>query len=128
MHRRSALEGPLPSADVIYVNAGVTHVPALWLDALAQGGRLVLPLTPSDRLGCMVLVTRRSPTAYAARVFSPAVFVACVGAHDGRRSRVLAAALDARSPYDVRSLRRGEAPDETAWCIGDDWWLSTAEA
>jgi hypothetical protein len=24
------------------------------------------------------------------------------------------------------SLRRGNEPDETAWCIGDGWWLSTA--
>ena len=128
VHTRSALEEPLPSADVIYVNAGATHVPALWLDALAPGGRLVLPLTPTERLGCMLLITRRSDTAYAARVFSSAAFVSCIGARDEGQSRALAAALDTRSPDDVRSLRRGNEPDKTAWCIGDDWWLSTAEA
>jgi len=127
VHARSALEGPLPQADVIYVNAGATHVPALWLEALAPGGRLVLPLTPTERLGCMLLVTRRSDTVYAARVFSPAAFVPCIGARDERQSRALAAALNARAPDDVHSLRRGDEPDETAWCIGDDWWLSTSE-
>jgi len=126
VHAQSALDGPLPSADVIYVSAGVTHVPEAWLDALAPGGRLVVPLTPTERLGCMLLVTRESDTAYAARVFSTAAFIPCVGARDERQSRTLAAALDARTPDDVRSLRRGSEPDETAWCVGEGWWLSTA--
>jgi protein-L-isoaspartate(D-aspartate) O-methyltransferase len=128
VHARSGLDGPLPTADVIYVNAGVTEVPPVWLDALAPGGRLVLPLTPTERLGCMVIVTHRSSTAYAARVFSPAAFAGCVGARDESQSRTLAAALDTRSTSDVRTLRRGSAPDETAWCIGDGWWFSTADA
>ncbi len=55
---QSGLDGALPMADVIYVCAGATHVPAPWLDALKLGGRLVLPLTPTKRLGCMLLVTR----------------------------------------------------------------------
>ena len=122
---KSALDEPLPSADVIYVSAGATHVPAGWLDALALGGRLVLPLTPIDRLGCMLLVTRSSGTAYAARVFSPAQFIPCVGARDERQSRALAAALDAGIPDDIRSLRRDNEPDDTAWYIGEGWWLST---
>jgi protein-L-isoaspartate(D-aspartate) O-methyltransferase len=126
VNTQSALDGPLPSADVIYVSAGVTHVPEAWLDALAPGGRLVVPLTPTERLGCMLLVTRESATAYAARVFSTAGFIPCVGGRDERQSRALAAALDARTPDDVRSLRRGNEPDETAWCVGEGWWLSTA--
>jgi protein-L-isoaspartate(D-aspartate) O-methyltransferase len=123
---KSAFDEPLPTADVVYVSAGATHVPALWLDALALGGRLVMPLTPIDRLGCMLLVTRPSDTAYGARIFSPAGFIPCVGARDERQSLALADALNTRAPDDVRSLRRGNEPDETAWCIGDGWWLSTA--
>jgi protein-L-isoaspartate(D-aspartate) O-methyltransferase len=126
VHAHSALGGPLPSADIIYVSAGVTDVPAVWLDALALGGRLVLPLTPTERLGCMLLVTHQPNMAYGARIFSTAGFIPCVGARDERQSRALAAALDAGTPDDVRSLRRGNAPDETAWCVGDGWWLSRA--
>jgi hypothetical protein len=39
----------------------------------------------------------------------------------------LAAALETRRTDDVRSLRLGTEPDDTAWCIGDGWWLSSAE-
>jgi protein-L-isoaspartate(D-aspartate) O-methyltransferase len=127
VHAGSALEARLPPADVNYVSAGATHVPSAWLDALAHGGRLVLPLTPNERLGCMLLVTRRSPREYAARVLSTAAFIPCIGARDDTQSIALANALDARSTDEVRSLKRGIQPDETAWCVGDGWWLSTAE-
>jgi protein-L-isoaspartate(D-aspartate) O-methyltransferase len=125
----SAVDGPLPPADVIYVSAGATHVPGAWLDALTVGGRLVMPLTPNERegLGCMLLVTRRYGAAYEARIFSPAAFIPCIGARDEEESRALAAALTSRSPDEVRSLRRGNTPDDTAWCVGKGWWLSTAQ-
>jgi protein-L-isoaspartate(D-aspartate) O-methyltransferase len=128
VHARSALEGPLPTADVIYVNAGATHVPLIWLDALALGGRLILPLTPNDDLGFMLMVTRVTDARYSARSVSPAAFAPCVGARDDESSRALAAALAARAPGAVRSLRRDPAADPTAWCVGEGWWLSPVEA
>ena len=127
VHARSALGVRLPLAHVIYVSAGTTHVPAAWLDALALGGRLVLPLTPNERLGCMLLVTRLSEAAYAARIFSTAAFIPCIGARDEKQSCAVAAALDAGSTDEVRSLRRSSEPDDSAWCIGTGWWLSTAQ-
>jgi protein-L-isoaspartate(D-aspartate) O-methyltransferase len=123
----SALEANLPSANVVYVCAGATHVPSMWLDALAIGGRLVLPLTTNEGPGCMLLVTRQSAHGYAARILCPAWFIPCIGARRDDSSRVLAAALETRSTDKVRSLRRGSDPDETAWCAGEGWWLSTAE-
>jgi protein-L-isoaspartate(D-aspartate) O-methyltransferase len=52
--------------DAIVVHAGATHVLDVWLDALADGGRLLLPLTmevpgmPAGiGKGLMLLVTRR---------------------------------------------------------------------
>lgn len=128
VYAHSALTPGLPPANVIYVNAGTTHVPALWLDSLALGGRLVLPLTPDERDGCMLSVTRLSDTGYGARIFSTAAFISCVGARDEVQSKVVAAALNRSPGKEVRSLRRGGPPDASAWCVGSDWWLSTEPA
>ena len=126
VYAASALVDALPPADVIYVCAGATHIPTVWLDALTLGGRLVVPLTSTDGPGFMLLVTRESNTAYKAQYLLPAYFIPCTGARDEAQSHVLAAALRAKSPEDIRSLRRGDDPDTTAWCVGNGWWLSTA--
>jgi len=123
----SALNGSLPAANVIYVSAGATHVPLAWLDALLLGGRLVVPLTPDRRLGCMLLVRRVSGSGYSARVFSTAGFVPCLGARDETSSERLADALDRDEGRSIRSLRLGDSPDATVWCRGEGWWLSTAD-
>ena len=126
--RVRALSGavpPLPASDVIYVNAGATHPVAAWLDALRVGGRLIFPLTPDDSTGCMLLVTRVSPTAYAARSLMRVSFIACIGARDAQASAALRHAFASRPVDAVRSLHRDDRPDDTAWCAGPGWWLST---
>jgi protein-L-isoaspartate(D-aspartate) O-methyltransferase len=126
VHAASAVETRLPPASVIYVCAGATDIPDIWLDALTIGGRLILPLTTSDGPGFMLLVTRQPAAAYEARHISPAYFIGCIGARDETESHALRAALRAHSPKAIRSLRRGEPPDESAWYAGVGWWLSTA--
>jgi protein-L-isoaspartate(D-aspartate) O-methyltransferase len=121
----SALTAALPIADVIYVSAGVTGLPSVWLDALAPHGRLIAPLTSNHGPGFMLLIARRGENEYAARSLSPAYFIACVGAREDRESAALTAALQAGSPEEIRSFRRGTEPDRTAWCVGTGWWLST---
>ena len=39
------------AADVIYVNAGCTRPAEIWLDRLADGGRLILPMTSDQNFG-----------------------------------------------------------------------------
>jgi protein-L-isoaspartate(D-aspartate) O-methyltransferase len=121
----SALAATLPTADVIYVSAGVTGVPSSWLAALSPRGRLVLPLTPNQGPGFMLLIARRRENEYAARSLSPAYFIPCVGAREAAESDAVAAALRAHSPDDIRSFRLGDEPDDSAWCVGNGWWLST---
>ncbi len=123
----SANETVLPRSDVIYVNAGATHPPAAWLDALNVGGRLVFPLTPNEGFGVMLKVTRTSEETYAASAFTRVAFIPCIGARDDATSASLTSALERQSLKEVRSLRRGTSPDGTAWCVGAGWWLSTAE-
>jgi protein-L-isoaspartate(D-aspartate) O-methyltransferase len=123
----SATEAAIPTCDLIYVNAGATHPPATWLDALRVGGRLVFPLTPNEGFGVMLLVTRKGTDAYAAQAFSRVAFIPCIGARDDASSASLTSALERQSLKEVRSLRRNAPPDGTAWCTGADWWLSSAE-
>jgi protein-L-isoaspartate(D-aspartate) O-methyltransferase len=123
----SAAEATLPAADLIYVNAGATHPLAAWLDALNIGGRLVFPLTPNEGFGCMLMVTRRGVASYGASVITRVAFIPCIGARDDAASNALAAALETQSLKSVKSLRRGTQPDDTAWCVGAGWWLSTAQ-
>jgi protein-L-isoaspartate(D-aspartate) O-methyltransferase len=123
----SASEAALPAADVIYVNAGATHPLGSWLNALNNGGRLIFPLTPNEGFGGMLLVTRRNAASYAASIVTRAAFIPCIGARDDATSEALTAALETQSIKAVKSLRRDRTPDNTAWCVGTGWWLSTAE-
>ncbi|MBM3648752.1 MAG: protein-L-isoaspartate(D-aspartate) O-methyltransferase [Alphaproteobacteria bacterium] len=125
VHHRSACEGPIETCDVIYVNAGATHPLDTWLDALRPGGRLLLPLTPDQGMGGMLLLTRREDS-FAARFVCPAMFVPCVGARDPATAQRLATAFARGDARTVQSLRRGPSPDQSCWCAGHGWWLSTA--
>jgi len=123
----SGAEPPLPACDVIYVNAGATHPVAAWLDAMRVGARLMFPLTADDGAGCMLLVTRRSERGYAARALMRVAFIACIGARDAQASLSLRHAFASRSEHSIRSLRRDDRPDASAWCAGAGWWLSSDE-
>ena len=69
--------------DAILVNAGVTHPLDVWLDALAPGGRMMLPLTAAmpamgSTLGKGVVVLRdqgrrRAPSPRASSPSSPSI-------------------------------------------------------
>jgi protein-L-isoaspartate(D-aspartate) O-methyltransferase len=123
----SGCDGALAEADVIYVNAAATQPMAVWLDAMKIGARLIFPLTPSGQAGCMLLITRVARAEYAATAVSGAAFTPCIGAVDKVMSEVLATALAKRSVRLIKSLRRNHRVDDTVWCRGDGWWLSTGE-
>jgi len=131
VYERSGAVGPLPSCDILYVNAGATAPLELWLDALRPGGRLLFPLTPADiggrpAPGGMLLVTRLSGDIFSARFVCPAAFMPCIGARDDETATKLSAAFARGDFMNVRSLRRNAQVDETCWCAGKGWWLSTA--
>ena len=131
---RSGAEGTLPECDVIYVSAGATAPLDVWLNALRVNGRLLLPLTPSDGpggtpgLGGMLLITRRDTDRFEARFLSQAMFISCVGARDEETAAKLSVAFRRGDFRNVKSLRRHSVADETCWCEGNGWWLSTIEA
>jgi protein-L-isoaspartate(D-aspartate) O-methyltransferase len=149
VHTRNAAEGQLPPCDVIYVSAAATAPLDIWLDALRPGARLLFPLTPADGpggmpgVGAVLLITRPPlPSApnnsdapatpvspgesFAARFLSPAMFIPCVGARDDATAAKLSEAFKRGNTREVRSLHRHTLPNATAWCAGENWWLSTA--
>jgi protein-L-isoaspartate(D-aspartate) O-methyltransferase len=116
--------------DAIIVNAGVTHLSLAWLDALAERGRLLVPLTAEDRFGAFLLITRHQgdPYRYGARNVCRVGIIDCVGGRDPEAEIRLARALQgSRFMPPVRSLRRPpDEPDDTCWLAGEGWWFSTA--
>jgi len=131
VYARSGAEGTLPAANVVYVNAGATAPLENWLDALRPGGRLLFPLTPdgpggAPGAGGMLLITRTPAERFDARFLMPVMFISCAGARDEETARKLAEAFKRGDMRNVRSLLRHTPPDETCWCAGNGWWLSTA--
>ncbi|MGH8217430.1 MAG: protein-L-isoaspartate O-methyltransferase family protein [Steroidobacteraceae bacterium] len=71
----SGSSASLVGCDVIYVNAGATDPLDAWLDVLKPDGRLLFPLTPTQGLGGMLLVTRRGSNDFAAQFVAHAMFI-----------------------------------------------------
>jgi protein-L-isoaspartate(D-aspartate) O-methyltransferase len=121
------------AADGIYVNAGVTHPPARWLDRMRDSGRMVLPMTaPSGRrpeqpgprwTGVVFLIHRRGED-FAARRISAVAIYPCKGARDRAGEQALARALRAGGAERVRHLYRYHLPAEECWLRGDGWCLA----
>lgn len=127
---------PEGEADRIYVNAAVTRPAARWIERLAIGGRLVLPLgVPSETVppGAPryavrggIIVIERVAAGFAASWLRPAYFVMA----DGAPARdpdieALRRAFARGSGEFVRSLVwRGEADPARCWVWTPDWALS----
>ena len=113
--------------DGILVNAGVTHPPDAWLDALRPGGRMILPLTasmgPMGNIGkgLLLLLTQNADTsAIAARVLTFLAIFNAVGARDHTLNAELAKALQKMPLPPLKQLRR-DTHEHAEAC-----WLHTA--
>lgn len=144
---------PFDTADVIYVNAGVTHPANAWLDNLAEGGRLLLPLSTDEnvpsggtgtsgkaalasftkawfdprkamRTGAYFLI-RRAGSSFEARKLLPTAIIPAEGIRTEAAEAALAAAFARDDGSSVVHLVRGESvPDERCWLRGDGWCLT----
>jgi len=125
VHHRSGAERPLPPCDVLYVNAGATEPMAAWLDALRPMGRLLFPITSDTGVGAMLLITKHEDGTFAARFLLQAQFVPCIGARNETTAQRLSEAFRSSNWTKVKSLHRNDEVDESCWCSGPGWWLST---
>jgi protein-L-isoaspartate(D-aspartate) O-methyltransferase len=129
-------------ADVIYVNAGFSRIPPLWLDGLSDGGRLILPLGSRagfqdlrsgqldmekiKRLARSQVVFRieRRGEEFHVKPGIPAAFIPAEGA-DPASEAALVAALEKGGAKDVtRVYRSDDIPDERCWLRGAGWCLA----
>ena len=86
------------------VNAGVTHPLDVWLDAVAVGGRMILPLTstmpgmgPTLGKGLVMLLTKQEGGDFAVRVLTVVAIYSALGVRDAGIER------PARNDHDERS-------------------------
>jgi protein-L-isoaspartate(D-aspartate) O-methyltransferase len=109
--------------DLVVASTGMTHPAPLWLDRLADGGRLLIPLTARWR-GFLLKVTRSGAT-YAAEAVGWVSIFPCVGGQDAAAAERLRRAL-AKGYPKLRALFRGEPPPDVSdcWYTGPDFWLS----
>jgi protein-L-isoaspartate(D-aspartate) O-methyltransferase len=115
--------------DVIVAFAGATGPLGWWLDALADGGRLLLPITGSNFRGGFMLRLDRRGNGLAARSVGWTAFYPCVGARNEREEAALGEALkDYAGQQALRSLRRDRhVKDDSCWLHADSWCLSKRE-
>jgi protein-L-isoaspartate(D-aspartate) O-methyltransferase len=127
---------PKADVDLVYVCASVEQPAAPWLDKLAPGGGLIMPLgTAATRpalhggfnadTGVGLLITRK-PSGFAAKALGPAYFIMAEGSAlrvDKAERERLRTALRSGGLEFVRSLRWGRAPTTQAAYVGRGWSL-----
>ena len=126
-------------ADVIYVNAGVTHPAEAWLDSLTDGGRLILPLTTDENIPSMKAASfdpkkamrtgayfriRHTGGKFEARWLLPVAMIPAEGVREKAAETALAAAFERGGWQRVTRLVRGESePLGDCWLRGERWSL-----
>ena len=121
--------------DAVLVNAGVTHPLDVWLDALAVGGRMILPLTSTMPAmgstlgkGLVLLATKDEAGAFAARVTNMVAVYSAIGIRDPEMNDRIGKAMMAGPQrwMAVKRLRRDRhEPDASCWLHGASCCVST---
>jgi protein-L-isoaspartate(D-aspartate) O-methyltransferase len=117
--------------DAILVNAGVTHPLGSWLDALAAGGRMMLPLTtamgPTLGKGLVLLVTRGDAGEFTARVIAIVAVYSALGIRDPQMNERIGKAMMAGPAgwMKINRLRRdAHDPEASCWLHGPSCCVS----
>lgn len=119
--------------DVALINAGITSPPALWLDRMRDGGRMIIPITASIPEGGSgrnlskgaVFVVEKRGEVFPARIVTFTVIYSCTGLRSEELDRRIAQTLMAGRLGTVRSLRRDRhMAGDSCWLHGDHFCFS----
>ena len=94
--------------DAMLINAGVTHPHPGWLEHMAVGGRMIVPLTVplGANLGKgMMVKIRREAAGYAARVVTFVAIYSCSSVRDPQLEVLLGKAMTSGMLFQLRSVR-----------------------
>lgn len=124
--------GPLDeSIDAILVNAGMTHPQDAWMDALAPGGRMILPLTvavaPTIGKGLLLSLARTAEAGVMdARILTFVAIYSALGLRDDALNTSLGLALKSNPTPPLKHLRRDpHDAHPSCWLHEAGWCLST---
>ena len=105
--------------DAMLVNAGVHRIPTLWLDRLADGGRLIVPFTitatPTIGQGLMLKIVR-SGERFSAEMITPLAICSCGSLRDSESDAALRKSLTTGKLMKIKSLRR-DAHEPAESCL-----------
>ncbi|HLH91444.1 MAG TPA: rRNA adenine N-6-methyltransferase family protein [Xanthobacteraceae bacterium] len=135
--------------DTVIVCAGATHPAPLWLDRLAPGGELMLPLTnekwwgfllrasrPREGEGAIMLSQARAGNWFQASSIGRVGIFPCAGGRDQAAAGRLRLALEAlfgdpQLDVPIEALHRGDPGPEDmdrVWYHGPGFWLERKKA
>jgi protein-L-isoaspartate(D-aspartate) O-methyltransferase len=120
--------------DVVLINAGVTHPLAVWLDALAPGARVLLPLTAmmpamgqNIGKGIAWLLTNQDDGSLSTRPVGMVAIFSAVGIRDQTLNAAVGKALmgGPQQWQAIKHLRRDAHEQSTScWLHGSGWCWS----
>jgi protein-L-isoaspartate(D-aspartate) O-methyltransferase len=122
--------GPLDGTfDAILVNAGVTHPRDAWLDAVPEGGRIVLPLTAASPQmgpigkGFMLALTKAPDRSFDVRMVTMVAIYSAIGLRDPEINAALGKALmrGLMLPPGLRLRREPHESDASCWLHAPTW-------
>ncbi len=103
----------------IFVNAAVTRPAAAWLSGLADGGRIVLPLSIGETMEsakALLVVVRRRGERFAADICSIFNIYASAALRDAAEQQTLKSSVDSKAIGRLRSLRV-DSHEEERTCL-----------
>lgn len=113
------------SLNLLFFNAGATHLQRSWITSLKDGGRLVVPLTfARDKAGQVLRVTRIK-NRYRAEFVQEVYIYPFIGSRDDSHAEALHKAAETHGwKLDGEVRFDPENSDESEWITGETYWIS----